>query len=312
MMTEKLKQIMGDIEELYRYEARRIKNVWVTKKQQFANILRDSMKITVDQRDLIYSLHYPLFPEKLMRLDKLALQKPEWNDTQLSLSKGYPENVIRWIQVNLHSWTQGDLLGRYVPEHRALEGYWLSVILKARQLALDCQDVAAITLINQLVRAFMHVGSDADGLIWKSMPNDLQDHGRSGLATVLVQYWTHYVIFNITERNAELRDAFLKLMGDQPPVYRKHLDWLECEALEAYSNYGITPEQHDGGDPMMLHKTIREHIRGQMLRQRQISSPYDVDLFTVDVQRDDIAISQAMEAARKRHGELGPFVEHPA
>ena len=228
----------------------------------------------------------PLRPDLLLRLQVEISQHPE-----MLKAVDYPLNIVKWIEDHLFDWDSGDLLGVYLPRVKAVELYWLSIVLCARRNNWAVSDLAQVVLVHELAHACTHLGKDAEGRNWDT---DSFCRQSPGVMEGLAQYWTHYVIGGLKTRTEAFLPVFLGLMKGQPAPYRSHMTWLEEKAQELYQDHGVDPVR-DLETTTPFHRPICEHVRGLMITLREGKTTPTVKEFTNSLALAHVASEQACE-----------------
>jgi hypothetical protein len=101
-----------------------------------------------------------------------------------------------------------------------IEMYWGVLGLVARDLDVSVEDLTCVVLAHEYAHAFTHVGTDANDASWETSRFAGAAHEvKEGLA----QYFTELTCRQIKVRGAYA--AYEKLVEQQPPAYRVHLEW---------------------------------------------------------------------------------------
>lgn len=101
-----------------------------------------------------------------------------------------------------------------------IELYWGVIGLFARDLDVSVEDLVCVVLAHEYAHAFTHVGTDANDASWEtSLFAGAAHEVKEGLA----QYFTELTCRQIKVRGAYA--AYERLVAQQPPAYRVHLEW---------------------------------------------------------------------------------------
>lgn len=273
--------VIKAIREHYRHEAEKI--VWIATNYPNPNIEKHAL-LEFNSSQIKESTE-PLCHERMSQLATHLNQNPD----ELK-AKEYPLNIIKWIRGNLTSEITFDVLGRYFPDSKSIELYWLSIILHAEEKHCSSYDLARIVYVHELSHAMTHLGTDADG-------RSTNFSWSTDVAEGFAQFYTHYCLKEQTD-NA-LIALFARLLDHQPEPYRKHLKWLPYDDLIYYINEGIIiPEDEimlqgiNGSPPAVttpFFSSYKESIRKAVLTQG-----ITLDDITELIERENVALDEIL------------------
>lgn len=265
-MNELVENVLADIAATMEYDIKRVFRV----QQRFTGAATDQLRrhTGLSINDVVACVK-PLRSDLLERLSAELAARPD-----MLHSADYPANIISWIQ-QVSSDQEEDVMGRYLPQQRAIELYWLPIILCSRQDKCDVQRLGLVVLIHELAHAFTHVGLNADheglGDIFSSLSLNITES--------VAQFWTHHVLL---ERPAwrHVFEIFVQLSKKQAGVYRAYTPWVPADDFAGldYEGYIRKPAGDTPHLPPQL--SIREGLRRTLfcqIKQKPELSVSEVD-----------------------------------
>lgn len=220
--------------------------------------------LNVDASEVVMNSHRPLGHDAMTRLTQAIATHPQWLDAD-----EYPGNIELWISANMGGWDSDDLLGRYLPEERAIEIYWLAIILTADANGWDYRELTRVVVFHAWAHALSHLGRDADDGQWNTDRFVAASETERGLVEGIAQYWTHCTLSGPSEKDNSLMRQFLALLKQQPAPYRAHIPWLDTAAVKRYEKSGIVVPTCQMNPP----HPIREAVRDCVLDARRHETP---------------------------------------
>jgi hypothetical protein len=116
------------------------------------------------------------------------------------------------------------LFSNHVIRGIRIELYWAIIALIAQCLGVTIENLATVVLAHEIGHAYTHIGSDIDGLRWRSQEFAETEHAlKEGLA----QYYTYRVCTRLREQNPGVYETYERLLKKQSQSYQTHLHWLE-------------------------------------------------------------------------------------
>lgn len=212
---EQLDKVIRDIYKQYEYPVKRIRSISRRPQVERTALLNFNSSAVLRSSK-------PMCPENMKKLEAYLKAHP----TELE-ADNYPGNIIGWIRNHLMEWETGDLLGCYLPEHQAIELYWLSIALCAESNRFKYRDLAVCVDAHEWCHALIHLWEDADG-----EPIGHCEQHTFEVSEGLAQYFTHHHLKSTP--SSSCYKTFVKLMANQPPAYHAHLRWLSGDDLNEY------------------------------------------------------------------------------
>jgi hypothetical protein len=142
-----------------------------------------------------------------------------------------------------------------------IELYWAVIGLFARLLVVMVEDLTVVVMAHELAHAYTHLGTDIDGLAWSPEEFSGTEHGlKEGLA----QQYAGMVCKRLALAAPQAKDAFDRLLEQQPDAYKTHEPWtkeskpeeLRLAMLQVRRGGAGTVQEFNG-----YRKTARESLR---------------------------------------------------
>jgi hypothetical protein len=208
--------------------------------------LVESLLPTPEGRNLVNERHSNI-PPVISLIDDLLASSSQINLVRLILSSGR------------------DALGAYFyansPEEKArgekvprIEIYWQIIGLVADELRVGVEDLTAVVLAHEQAHAYTHRGSDANGGCWDDRSFEKSDEG---LVEGLAQYYTERIADNLSTDGSRCREAYDRLLEEQPPNYQTHRQWVTENNPEAVRLAMLVIRRHPIGKLEAFNATLR-------------------------------------------------------
>ncbi len=141
--------------------------------------------------------------------------------------------------------------GEKVPR---IEIYWQIIGLVADELQVDIEDLTSVVLAHEQAHAYTHRGSDANGGSWSDRSFAESD---DGLVEGLAQYYTEKIVDKLSEPGFGPREAYDKLLEEQPPNYQTHRPWVVESTPEAVRIAMLVVRRHPVGKLEAFNNALR-------------------------------------------------------
>ncbi len=127
--------------------------------------------------------------------------------------------------LGVYEYDSSELLAeeRYVNTAR-VRIYWAVIGLVSEWIGCTVEDLTIVVLVHELSHAYTQLGADIEGRRWPVRYfADAEPAVKEGLA----QYYTDRVLKRLEKRFPGARNAYMKMLPQQPPIYNRHRMWLE-------------------------------------------------------------------------------------
>ncbi len=251
-MSEAAEHVISDIAATMEYDIKRVFRV----QQRFTGAVTDQLRrhTGLSINDVLAGVH-PLRSDLLERLSAELDASPT-----MMHAADYPSNIINWIQ-QIISDQDEDVLGCYLPQQRAVELYWLPIILCSRQMKCDVQRLGLVVLLHEMSHAFSHVGLNVDQEALGDGFIQVSREIKEGVA----QFWTHHVLL---ARPAwrHVFEVFIQLTKQQSGLYRAFMPWVPAADFAGQQGYDAYIRKPAGNTPNLPPQlSIREGLRRTLL-----------------------------------------------
>jgi hypothetical protein len=133
-----------------------------------------------------------------------------------------------------------DVLGAYIfplndffagsRDRPRIEIYWQVIGLFAELMEVNVADLTTVVLAHEQAHAYTHLGSDADGHAWQTESFEKSD---LELVEGLAQYYTEQIADKFCSEEPGVKQAYERLLSQQPPAYHTHRPWVTESTPEA-------------------------------------------------------------------------------